>query len=81
MKKQYLTFILCAVLVIGCATSPTGRRQLMIVSEERAISASKQAYVEILKPYEQQGKVDNEPALKDRVYRITGRLMAWVARV
>ena len=76
MKKQYLTFILCLVLIIGCATSPTGRRQLMIVSEERAISASKQAYVEILKPYEQQGKVDNEPALKDRVYRITGRLIA-----
>jgi len=76
MKKQYLTLILCVVLVIGCATSPTGRRQLMIVSEERAISASKQAYVEMLKPYEEQGKVDNDPALKDRVYRITGRLIA-----
>jgi predicted Zn-dependent protease len=76
MKKNYLTFILCAVLIIGCATSPTGRRQLMIVSEERAISASKQAYVEMLKPYEQQGKVDNDPALKDRVYRITERLIA-----
>ena len=48
----------------------------MIVSEERAISASKQAYVEMLKPYEQQGKVDNDAALKDRVYRITERLIA-----
>ena len=48
----------------------------MIVSEERAISASKQAYVEFLKPYEQQGRVDNEPAVKDRVYRITGWLIA-----
>jgi len=48
----------------------------MIVSEETAISASKEAYVEMLKPYEEQGKVDNDPALKDRVYRITGRLIA-----
>jgi predicted Zn-dependent protease len=76
MKKKYLSFILCVVFIIGCATSPTGRRQLMIVSEETAISASKQAYVEMLKPYEQQGKVDNDPALKDRVYRITERLIA-----
>ena len=50
----------------------------MIVSEETAISASKEAYVEMLKPYEQQGKVDNDPALKDRVYRITERLIAQV---
>ena len=76
MKKRYLTLFLCAVVIIACATSPTGRRQLMIVSEDRAIAASKQAYVEMIKPYEQKGKVDNDPALKDRVYRITGRLIA-----
>ena len=81
MKKQYLTFILCLVLIVGCATSPTGRRQLMIVSEETAISASKQAYVEMIKPYEEQGKVDNDPALKDRVYRITERLIAQAIRM
>jgi predicted Zn-dependent protease len=76
MKKHYLTMILCTVLIMACATSPTGRRQLMIVSEDRAIAASKQAYVEMLKPYQQKGKIDNDPALKDRVYRITGRLIA-----
>ncbi len=76
MKKQYLTLILCAVLIIACATSPTGRLQLMIVSEETAISASKEAYVEMLKPYAQKGKIDNDPALKKRVYGITGRLIA-----
>ena len=48
----------------------------MIVSEDSAIAASKQAYVEMLKPYAQKGKIDNDPALKDRVYRITGRLVA-----
>ena len=43
----------------------------MIVSEDSAIAASKQAYAEMLKPYAQKGKIDNNPALKDRVYRIT----------
>ena len=76
MKKHYPTFLLCAALIVACATSPTGRQQLLLVSEESAIAASKQAYVEMLKPYEQKGKIDNNPALKDRVYRITGRLIA-----
>jgi len=76
MRKPYFTFVLYAVLLMACATSPTGRRQFMIVSEDTAISASKQAYVEMLKPYEQQGKIDNDPALKKRVYEITGRLIA-----
>jgi predicted Zn-dependent protease len=76
MKKAYLTGILCALLLMGCATSPTGRHQLMIVSEDTAISASKQAYVEMLKPYAQQGKIDNDAALKKRVDNIAGRLIA-----
>jgi predicted Zn-dependent protease len=48
----------------------------MLVSEDSAIAASKQAYVEMLKPYEQQGKIDNNKELKNRVYQITGRLIA-----
>ena len=76
MRKYYLTFLLSIALIVACATSPTGRYQLMIISEDSAIAASKQAYVEMLKPYEQKGKIDNNPALKDRVYLITGRLIA-----
>jgi len=56
MKKLQFTLLVCLALIVGCATSPTGRRQLMIVSEDSAISASKQAYVEMLKPYEQKGR-------------------------
>jgi len=48
----------------------------MLVSEDSAIAASKQAYTEMLKPYAQKGKIDNNPDMKDRVYRITGRLIA-----
>ncbi len=76
MKKPYLTAVLWALLLMACATSPTGRHQLMLVSEDTAISASKEAYVEMLKPYAQQGKIDNDPALKKRVDNIAGRLIA-----
>ena len=81
MKKRYVVFLLIAILTVSCATSPTGRRQLMIVSEDSAIAASKQAYTEMLKPYEEQGKIDNYPALKDRVYRITGYLIAQAIKI
>ena len=64
MKRLPITLVVCLALIVGCATSPTGRRQLMIVSENSAIAASKQAYVEMLKPYEQQGKIDNDKRLK-----------------
>ncbi len=76
MKKRLNLLLLCLMVTVACATSPTGRRQLMLVSENTAISASRQAYVEMLKPYAQKGKIDNDPALKDRVYYITGRLIA-----
>ena len=68
--------LLCVVLITACATSMTGRRQLMIVSEDSAIAASKQAYAEMLRPYAEKGNIDNDPALKDRVNNITGRLIA-----
>jgi predicted Zn-dependent protease len=67
---------LCLLWLAACATSPTGRSQLMLVSEESAINASKTAYTEMLKPFEEEGKLDNDPALKARVERITGRLIA-----
>jgi predicted Zn-dependent protease len=76
MKKAHITVVLCAALLMACATSPTGRRQLMLVSEDSAISASKEAYVEMLKPYAQKGKINNDPALVKRVDTIAGRLIA-----
>ena len=77
MKARPRLFsLLLLLLLTACATSPTGRSQLMLVSEESAINASKTAYVEMLKPLEEEGKVDNDPALQARVHRITGRLIA-----
>jgi predicted Zn-dependent protease len=76
MKRPLIMSALFVILLIGCVTSPTGRRQLMLVSEESAIAASKEAYVQMLEPYAKDGKIDNNPVLKKRVYRITGRLIA-----
>ena len=81
MKKLYITILLFAALITACATSITGRRQLMIVSEDSAIAASKKAYVEMLRPYAEKGEVDNDSVLKNRVYKITGRLIAQAIRI
>jgi predicted Zn-dependent protease len=77
MKLRHITFwILVTLLLVACATSPTGRRQLMLVSEDQAISSSKEAYIQTLKPLEEEGKVDNDPAMTARVKKITERLVA-----
>lgn len=77
MKRLFIIPLLALVLVItACTTSPTGRRQLMLVSPEQAISASKEAYVKTLKPLDDKGKIDNNPAVTKRVKQITGRLIA-----
>lgn len=76
MKVKISLSILLLLLLAACATSPTGRSQLMIVSEEQAINSSKTAYVEMLKPYDEKGKLDNNPQLQARVRLITGRIIA-----
>lgn len=48
----------------------------MLVSEESAIAASKQAYTEMLAPLAKEGKLEDDPALEARVDRIIGRLIA-----
>jgi len=76
MKKHSSLLIVCMLMIVACATSPTGRTQLMLVSEDQAISASREAYGTMLKPLEEKGKIDNKPELKARVYDITGHLIA-----
>ncbi|MGB0720772.1 MAG: M48 family metallopeptidase [Gammaproteobacteria bacterium] len=68
--------IAAASLITACATSPTGRSQLMVVSPDQAISASKEAYVQTLNPLAKDGKVDSDPRTVGRVRLITGRIIA-----
>jgi len=77
MKPLLVIPLVCFVLSItACTTSPTGRSQLLLVSPEQAISASKQAYVHELKPLDEKGKIDNDPVVTKRVKLITGRLIS-----
>ena len=79
--KHYAILALVSLLLVACATSPTGRRQLMLVSEESAISASREAYAQTLKPLADEGKIDNDPALKKRITTITERLVAQAVKM
>lgn len=75
MKKGFVIGLL-AVVLVACATSPTGRRQLMLVSPDQAISASRTAYVQQMRAFDEKGLISNDKALLDRVNLITGRLVA-----
>ena len=74
--RRIALITITAVLVAACATSPTGRKQLMLVSEQQAISASRQAYVQEIGKAKQQGKLVSDPRLLNRVEVITERLVA-----
>ncbi len=79
--KQLFAALAFIILVTACATNPvTGRKQFIIVPESEAIAASKEAYVEMLSPLEKEGKIDTNPALKARLDKITGRLVAQAIR-
>jgi predicted Zn-dependent protease len=67
--------LVCALLA-ACATSPTGRRQLMLVSEDSAIASSAQAYVQEVGKLKKEGKLSSDKALIQRVNSITERLVA-----
>ena len=74
--RRIALLALGAALVTACATSPTGRTQLMLVSEQQAISASRQAYVEEIGKAKKQGKLVTDRRVLNRVEVITERLVA-----
>jgi len=74
MKKIYLIFVVC-VLLSGCATSPTGRHQLMLISPDAAIVESKKAYLSTVNELDSQNKLVTDPEMVKRVQTITGHLV------
>lgn len=77
MFIRSFTHILLLVLLVACATNPvTGRKQLMLISEEQSISASSDAYVKMLEPLEEEGKINNDPEVEKRINLITAKLIA-----
>jgi predicted Zn-dependent protease len=69
------------LLAAACATSPTGRKQLMLVSEETAISSSRQAYAQEMGRYQKEGKLVTDPRTLERVNVITERLVAQAVKM
>ena len=76
-----LIIVIALFICSACTVSPTGRQQLMLVSPQQAITASKSAYVETLAPLEKSGKVDANPQVTARVRQITGRIIAQTIRL
>ncbi|HSG94106.1 MAG TPA: M48 family metallopeptidase [Afifellaceae bacterium] len=74
--RRISVLMVIAAILAACATSPTGRRQLMLISEESAIASSAQAYVQEVGKLQQEGKLSNDAALVRRVNEISSRLVA-----
>lgn len=73
---------LLAVTLAACATSPTGRRQLALVSEDDAIVASEEAYAMQIGELRKQGKLVPESSrVAQRVEGITERLVAQAVKM
>ncbi len=70
-----LILILTCSLLVACATSPTGRQQLMLVSEESSIASSKMAYLSTVKELDNAGKLEDDWVINKRVNVITGLLV------
>lgn len=78
-SRRIFAFVSLAIAVMissGCATSPTGRSQLMLVSEGQAIAASKQAYLDTVTELNKEGKIVTDTAVVRRVQGITNNLVA-----
>ena len=77
MQLSRVLFILAiTVVVAGCQTAPvTGRKQFVLVPESRAIEVSARAYEQVLAPIQDEGRLNNNAAMKARVDRITARLV------
>ncbi|MEO1082317.1 MAG: M48 family metallopeptidase [Pseudomonadota bacterium] len=74
LKRASLIAIVAAILV-ACTTSPTGRRQLMLISPEAAIVESRKAYLSTVDQLNKEDKLIDDPRMADRVATITGRLV------
>jgi predicted Zn-dependent protease len=81
MPSRIAAVLALATLVSACAVSPTGRRQFILVSENQAIAASREAYLTQINELDQAGKIVEDPAVTRRVEGITSKLVAQAVMV
>ena len=77
--RRGLSVALLALLISACATSPTGRRQLLLVPPIVAIEASAAAYVDTVAQLRDERQLLNDPRLAARVRVTAGRVVAAAA--
>ena len=75
MTRLLVTLAVSASILVACATSPTGRSQLLLISPESAIVESRKAYISTVRELDAEDKLLDDQALADRVQIITGRLV------
>jgi predicted Zn-dependent protease len=74
MKRALLISI--GLVLAACQTNPvSGRKQLVLVSEEQAQQAAAQSYAQTLTEAKQKNNLDINPVMTQRVKRITDRLI------
>lgn len=74
-KPRHLCALSLIAMLCACATSPTGRTQFLVVSEQSAIAASGQAYTEMLSPLAKEKRINNDKKLNARVKPIIDSLI------
>lgn len=73
--QRLCLLLITATLVVACATSPTGRSQLMLVSPQAAIVQSRTAYLSTVSELDKADKLSADSRLAERVATITGRVV------
>ena len=75
LLRKLMIGLVCACL-LGCATSPTGRSQFILISPDAAIIESETAYLDTVRQLDEEDKLVNDPLTVARVARITGQLVS-----
>lgn len=73
--KKLISLTLISAAIAGCATTLTGRNQLMIVSPTSAIVESEKAYASTVGELDQNQQLLTDKAWVKRISNITGRLI------
>lgn len=73
--KKLISLTLISAAIAGCATTLTGRNQLMIVSPNSAIVESEKAYVSTVGELDSNKQLITDKAWVNRISNITGRLV------
>jgi predicted Zn-dependent protease len=74
--SRFISIATLCLVITACTTSPTGRRQFMLISPESAIVQSEAAYLSTVGELDKEDKLVTDPLIVARVARITGQVVS-----